>query len=450
MNTDSSQNESNEFITVQRKRLPGESGSDESKNASKFLKIELNFWIYLESENKNLAKYALKHPKTFEQDFKAATKISNLKAEDVKFFLAKGIIRVKCKNEKQQQDLSTIKKIGDIQVTASLPWALSQNENAVNQNRAKKPVEFKYVISGVATEITENEIKGAVDCKEVIRINKLENKNLVQTQTCILTFENEIELPKTVAIGFIKFKLRAYVPGPLRCKNCLQYGHTSKNCSHKPRCLHCGKLGHNLNNCENQNETEVRCANCTGEHTADDKSCPKYKQVRDRLRREDADRRQTYSRALVGVTNTVAAAAAGVHDEVTQITNKQQIDIKTEIKNGLIEFTTEFTADIGKILREYTNEIKNIKSKISAEMEISEQKINQLEVALATQIDENQTLTARVDKLVQEQTETEKKLKTIDTAIANAFKAQAAQIELLRNRLTTLEPKNTSSNNTQS
>ena len=72
-------------------------------------------------------------------------------------------------------------------------------------------------------------------------------------------------------------------------------------------------------------------------------------------------------------------------------------------------------------------------------MEISEQKINQLEVALATKIDENQTLTARVDKLVQEQTETEKKLKTIDTAIANAFKAQPAQIELLRNRLTTLE-----------
>ena len=93
--------------------------------------------IYLESENQNLAKYALKHPKTFDQDFKAATKISNLKAEDVKFFLARGIMRVKCKNEKQQHDLSTVKKFGDIQVTASLPWALSQNEIAVKQNRAK-------------------------------------------------------------------------------------------------------------------------------------------------------------------------------------------------------------------------------------------------------------------------------------------------------------------------
>ena len=44
-------------------------------------------------------------------------------------------------------------------------------------------------------------------------------------------------------------------------------------------------------------------------------------------------------------------------------------------------------------------------------MEISEQKINQLEVALATKTNENQTLTARVDKLVQEQTEAEKQLR---------------------------------------
>ena len=151
MNSDSSLNESHAFITVQRKRLARNSDSDEieTENSSKFLKVDLNFWIYLKSEDRNLAKYALKQPKTFDQELKAATKISNFKAEDVKFFPAKGIVRIKCKNEKQQYELSAVYKLGEIQVTASLPWALTQTENAVKQNRPKKAIEFKYVISGV-------------------------------------------------------------------------------------------------------------------------------------------------------------------------------------------------------------------------------------------------------------------------------------------------------------
>ena len=50
---------------VQRKRQSRKSDSDENEteNANKILKIDLNYWIYLKSEEQNLAKYALKHPK---------------------------------------------------------------------------------------------------------------------------------------------------------------------------------------------------------------------------------------------------------------------------------------------------------------------------------------------------------------------------------------------------
>ena len=119
---------------------------------------------------------------------------------------------------------------------------------------------------------------------------------------------------KSVAIGLMKFQIRSYIPGPMRCKNRLQYNHMSKNCSHKPRCLHCGKQGH----CQNQNEAEVRCANCGGGHTADDKTCPKCIQVRNRLRETAAAKRPTNRRALVGDTNTVAAAAIGASTEDSQ------------------------------------------------------------------------------------------------------------------------------------
>ena len=203
----------------------------------------------------------------------------------------------------------------------------------------------------------------------------------------------------------MKFKLRAYMPGPLRCKNCLQYNHTSKNCSNKPRCLHCGKQGHNIDNCGNHNEADIRCANCGGGHTADDKSCLKYIQVRDRLQKEAAGRRQTYSRALVGDINTVAVTAAGAPNVATQTVNQQQIDKTiTELKsdfdfeNSLEKFASQITDDIQKVLHEFGNEIKIIKTAVT-EIRDFQKEIETKMHTLESTVELNDV---RVDNLVKE------------------------------------------------
>ena len=81
-------------------------------------------------------------------------------------------MRIKCTDERQQNSLSAISKIGEIRVTATLPWALKQSENVFRENRPEKIKEFKYVISGVATEISEAEIQNAAACIEANRISK--------------------------------------------------------------------------------------------------------------------------------------------------------------------------------------------------------------------------------------------------------------------------------------
>ena len=111
-----------------------------------------------------------------------------------------------------------------------------------------------------------------------------------------------------IAIDFIKYWLRPYVPAPMRCKNCLGYGHTSKICSHAPRCLHYGKVVHAFNDCVTKDVADIRCANCGG-HTATDKQCQEFIRARDAIKKAVASKSRAYSQALAGDTNTAATAA---------------------------------------------------------------------------------------------------------------------------------------------
>ena len=81
---------------------------------------------------------ALTQPKTFEKAFKEATKNAAIKLEDIKFFISKCIMRIKCIDEIQQNTLSAITNIGEIRVTATQPWALKQTENVFEENRPEK------------------------------------------------------------------------------------------------------------------------------------------------------------------------------------------------------------------------------------------------------------------------------------------------------------------------
>ena len=56
---------------------------------------------------------------------------------------------------------------------------------------------------------------------------------------------------------------------PMKCFNCLQYGHTKKRCNKPQRCQNCTQEGHKRENCNN----ESVCLYCKENHKTGKKVC---------------------------------------------------------------------------------------------------------------------------------------------------------------------------------
>lgn len=58
-------------------------------------------------------------------------------------------------------------------------------------------------------------------------------------------------------------------------KNCQQFGHTRTYCKKSPKCVKCGE-GHTMPECQKSKKAKAKCANCSGNHTANWKGCETY------------------------------------------------------------------------------------------------------------------------------------------------------------------------------
>lgn len=66
----------------------------------------------------------------------------------------------------------------------------------------------------------------------------------------------------------------------IQCYNCWCLGHTSKICANSKTCCNCGS-----SSCEDMERcrTQPKCSNCSGNHKANNRDCPKYQQVKANL-----------------------------------------------------------------------------------------------------------------------------------------------------------------------
>jgi len=98
-----------------------------------------------------------------------------------------------------------------------------------------------------------------------------------------LEFENIKELPKIVMYGYNEWKVRAFIPRPLRCFHCNSFSHVASRCTKTlPCCVRCGGK-HKFAQC-NVAPEDATCRNCGGNHSAAYKGCPKYQWVKDSLK----------------------------------------------------------------------------------------------------------------------------------------------------------------------
>ncbi|GBM13225.1 hypothetical protein AVEN_259134-1 [Araneus ventricosus] len=122
----------------------------------------------------------------------------------------------------------------------------------------------------------ESEILEGLSSEGVIgvrRINITRGASFIATKHMVLTF-NTTQLPSHIKAGYLRCKVRPYIPNPIRCYNCQRFGHSKAACRGKQTCSTCASVDHIASDCTS---IEPRCMNCDQPHPADSKDCPQWK-----------------------------------------------------------------------------------------------------------------------------------------------------------------------------
>ena len=181
-------------------------------------------------------------------------------------------------------EVENIKKLrsGDILIT------LNKEMHAILLLKTEK---FINIAVKIEPHKSLNSSKGVIRCRElkdcseeeileematqhvsaVKKINIKKNGRIEATGTVILTF-SQPKIPSSVKVGYLKVPVSPYIPNPMRCFNCQEYGHGSKGCKKDAICPKCSTTGHLENDCHNA----PKCLHCNEDHPVYDKKCPKW------------------------------------------------------------------------------------------------------------------------------------------------------------------------------
>lgn len=244
-----SQGESSEWQVAQRKSVKrkGKSKSDEAKRVRSDIKVILRF------QNP----CTLNPLKVSEAIYKLVGDVYSVKT------LKDGNLLVICRDRDQRMGLMQCKNLLGKSVKPQ-DW----------EERGK----IMAVISGVSTDLSDEDIRGNI---KGIRVTKVKRLPVTRNGTkgpslSVLLILDEAKMPERVMIGYVSYMTRPYIPPPTRCYKCQRYGHISTACKSKLRCARCGG-DHEYGQCEEG--AKVKCCNCGGEHSAAYKGCQMHRRA---------------------------------------------------------------------------------------------------------------------------------------------------------------------------
>ena len=126
----------------------------------------------------------------------------------------------------------------------------------------------------------------------------------IKTNTLFITFATPTPPPK-LKIGYYNVEVKLYIPNPLRCFSCQEFGHSRKYCKKELRCWKCGCEGHDGSACTSES---VCCVNCKGKHYSSSKECPVWILEKE-IQRVKAEKALPYGEARRLVTASSSSPA---------------------------------------------------------------------------------------------------------------------------------------------
>ena len=190
-------------------------------------------------------------------------------------------LRIVCTSERQKQRLTATTKLGQYEVDYSEPYMLSRGGA---RGAADGRYIVKGIILGVQMDTTEEEILEASEAITAKRIQRRVKGQMMDTAQVVLTYYDY--LPDRIKIGWDSYRVREFIPDPMRCMKCQQFaGHKAANCRAAQKCPICAGP-HAFERCpqsapDREAERQPRCPNCSGAHSAAYRGCPAYKQAKE-------------------------------------------------------------------------------------------------------------------------------------------------------------------------
>lgn len=128
--------------------------------------------------------------------------------------MASGDLLVELQEKVQYNKLDSLVAFGDIPITVSPHRSLNKVRGVISEN------DLMYLSETEPLE--EWKEQNVIDVQR-IKI-RCDNKE-IPTKHIILTFDSST-LPESIEAGYVKIRVRPYVPNPLRCFKCQIFGHS--------------------------------------------------------------------------------------------------------------------------------------------------------------------------------------------------------------------------------
>ena len=146
----------------------------------------------------------------------------------------------------------------------------------------------------------------------------------IKTNTYFVTFSTS-RPPDKLRIGYYFVEVKPYIPNPLRCFQCQEFGHSRKYCKKQLRCWKCGSEGHDGNDCSSENKC---CVNCKGEHYSSSKTCPVWIKEKE-IQKVKAEKNIPYGEAKRLVSPPSSSPATSSYASAVRSSPKRSIECQT-------------------------------------------------------------------------------------------------------------------------
>ena len=206
-----------------------------------------------------------------------------------------GSLLIEATRPKQARIILDTTSFMDIEVKATPHRSLNTSKGVIRDHGRDL---FDMSENDIVLELKDQGVEG------VSRFILKKDGKEIKTNTLFITFATPTPPPK-LKIGYYNVEVKLYIPNPLRCFSCQEFGHSRKYCKKELRCWKCGCEGHDGSACTSES---VCCVNCKGKHYSSSKECPVWILEKE-IQRVKAEKTLPYGEARRLVTASSSSPA---------------------------------------------------------------------------------------------------------------------------------------------